>query len=368
MRHVPSTQLRRLADEPLVVPDQALRHVASCGRCQNQSSDIAADTALAARLLSSPASIGDVDAEWARLQDRLREPGPARYHGRNPAWGMRRRLGSASLGTSAAAVAGLVALGAVAAAALTTIYAPTHVAPVRVNLADIRAIADITGLGPSQLAGGLPPAGSRRLAFGELTWSTAGSAHQVSSIGRAMAATHLTWSPPARLPAGVGAPSSVAIQPQVTVTVTFSRAAGPGIAGSTLQVTAGPVVVVQYGTKSGQPGLPTLGIAVMQRPVASSTGATAGQLENFLAGRHGLPASLARELRLLGNPATTLPVPVPAGLTERQVRIDGMPAVLIVAPSAVASAVIWESRNGVVFGVGGLLDNQDILSVARQVG
>ena len=31
-------------------------------------------------------------------------------------------------------------------------------------------------------------------------------------------------------------------------------------------------------------------------------------------------------------------------------------------------AVIWENHSGIVFAVGGLLDNQDILSVARQIG
>jgi hypothetical protein len=345
-----------------------LRHVAGCDRCQGESDDIAANAAQAARLLSSPARIGDIDRDWALLEARLREPGPARHRAGTALWSMRRRLASASLGTSAAVVGTVLALGAAAAATLTTIYAPTHVAPVRVGRADVLALANLTGLGPSQLAAGLPQAGSRRLAFGELTWTTAGRARQVSSIGRAIAITHLTWSRPAKLPTGVSAPRSIAIQPQVTATLRFNKGAGPGIAGSALRIVAGPAVIVQYGNTFGQAGLPTLAVAVMKRPVASSTGATASELVKFLTGRRGVPAGLARELRLLGNPATTLPIPVPAGLEERQVRIGGMPAVLVTAPLGVASAVIWESRSGVVFGVAGLLDNRDILSVARQVG
>jgi len=360
--------LRRLADEPLAVPDRALRHVTGCDRCQGESDEIAANAALAARLLSSPASVGDIDREWALLQDRLREPGQARHRAGTALWRARRRLASASLGTTAATAGAVLALGAAAAAALTTIYAPTHVAPVRVDLGDLHAIEHITGIGPSQLMGGLPPSGSRRLAFGELTWATAGHARQVSSIARATALTHLAWSAPATLPPGVGAPLSIAIGPQVTATVSFSNGAAPGIAGSTLQIAAGPAVVVQYGSRSGQARMPTLAIAVMQRPTATSTGATASELEKFLAGRHGLPAGLARQLRLLGNPATTLPVPVPSGMTQRQLTIGGMPAVLVTAPSGIASAVIWENHSGVVFAVGGLLDNQDILSVARQIG
>jgi len=94
--------LRRLADEPLAVPDRALRHVTGCDRCQGESDEIAANAALAARLLSSPASVGDIDREWALLQDRLREPGQARHRAGTALWRARRRLASASLGTTAA--------------------------------------------------------------------------------------------------------------------------------------------------------------------------------------------------------------------------------------------------------------------------
>jgi hypothetical protein len=150
--------------------------------------------------------------------------------------------------------------------------------------------------------------------------------------------------------------------------VTFSQNAGPGIAGSTLEITGGPAILVQYDGRSGVTGLTTLAIAVMERPTASSTGATASQLEAFLLSRPGLPSGLAQELRLLGNPGTTLPVPVPSGMTAQQLEIGGAPAVLITEPADAASGVIWESRDGVVHGVGGLLDSKDVLGVARQIG
>src|SRR5258708_21337096 len=63
----------------------------------------------------------------------------------------------------------------------------------------------------------------------------------------------------------------------------------------------------------------------MERPRASSTGATASQLEAFLLSRGGLPSGLAQELRLLGNPGTTLPVPVPSGMSAQQLKIGGGP-------------------------------------------
>jgi hypothetical protein len=55
-------------------------------------------------------------------------------------------------------------------------------------------------------------------------------------------------------------------------------------------------------------------------------------------------------------------------MSARQLKIGGAPAVLVTGLSAAASGVIWENRDGVVHGVGGLLDAEDILNVARQIG
>jgi hypothetical protein len=368
MHHVSSPVLRRLVDEPLAVPDQARRHLAGCDRCQAESSEITQDAALASRLLGAPRAISDIDLEWILLEDRLRDPGAARRPASRMPRRTPRRLVNVSVGAGTAVVAGVLAVGAAAAAALSTVYAPTHVAPVQVSAGDLRAIESITGIGASQLSGGLQPSGSMKLAFGEVSWSTAGGPEQVSSIGRASALAHLAFPAPATLPAGVGAPSRIVVQPQVTATVRFGQNAGSGVAGSTLEVTAGPAIAVQYGGTSGGASLPTLAVAAARRPVAFSTGATASQLEAFLLSRPGLPASLVQELRLLGKAGGVLPVPVPSGMWEQLQDIGGVPAVLVTDPSGFASAAIWETRDGVVHAVGGLLDKEDVLSVARQVG
>jgi hypothetical protein len=370
MPHVSSPVLRRLVDEPMAVPDRARRHLAGCGRCQAEHTEIAENAVAAARLLGAPGQVSDVDVdlEWILMAERLRQPGVQRRAVVREPWRMPRRLAGASLPVSAVVGVAVVAVGAGAAAALTSIYAPTHVAALPVSQGDAQALAKLFGISPSQLPGGLPPSGSRKLAFGDVTWSTAGQAQQVSSIARASALTHLPYSAPATLPAGVGSPSSIAIQPQVTATVTFSQNAGPGIAGSTLEITGGPGILVQYGGRSGLAGMPTLAIAVMERPAASSTGATASELESFLLSRGGLPSGLAQELRLLGNPGTTLPVPVPSGMSAQRTEIGGAPGVVISGPADAVSGVIWESHDGVVHGVGGLLDSGDVLSVARQIG
>ena len=369
MRHVSSPVLRRLVDEPMAVPDDDRRHLAGCDRCQAASKEAAGDAAFASRALCAPEGIvgvADIDLEWLLLQENLRAPEWARQHRRaafRDPWRLPRRLSNVSLGTGTAVAAGVLVIGVGTAAALTTVYAPTKVAPVTISPQDLSAISSLTGLGN----GNLPASGSRQLPFGELTWTSSGRLKQVSSLAAARALTHLAFTAPAQLPAGVGTPS-IMVQPQVTATIHFNASAGSGVGGSTLEVTLGPGIAVQYGGTTGGNSLTTLVIAAMQRPVASSDGATASQLETFLLSQPGVPSGLAQELRLLGNPGTTLPVPVPSGMTSQQLKIGGAPAVLVEAPADVASGVIWETPNGVVHGVGGLLDQEDVLSVARQIG
>jgi hypothetical protein len=366
MSHLTSPVLRRLVDEPMAVADRDRRHLDSCGRCQAERNEVARDAAFAGRLLAAPGPACDVDLEWILLQHRLAEPGPARKPAVSNPRRMPRRLARLSLGTGTAAAAAVIAVGVGAAAALNSVYTPTRVAPVTVSPSDLTAVENLTGLSPAQ--GNLSPSGTRHLPFGTLAWTSAGRAQQVSSVAQASALTHLAYKAPATLPAGVGAPSMVAIQPQATATMHFSQNAGSGVAGSTLEITGGPAMAVQYGSRDGRAGLTTLVIAVMRRPAASSTGASARQLESFLLSRGGLPGDLAQELRLIGDPGTTLPVPVPTGMSVRQLTIGGAPAVLIADPSGVAAGVIWESRDGLVHAVGGLLDSKDVLSVARQIG
>lgn len=366
MHHVPSPVLRRLVDEPLAVPDLARRHLDDCGRCRAQSTEIAADAALAARTLAAPAQIADIDLEWILLQDRLSRAGAARRPAVRPRGRMPRRLVSISAGAGTAVVAGVLTVGVAAAAVLTTVYAPTQVAPVRISANELRAIENITGIG--RLSGTLGPSGSAQLTFGRLSWSSAGPAQQVTSLAGATAMTHLAFPTPATLPSGVGTIGRIMVQPQVTATVRFSQNAGPAVAGSTLTITAGPAIAVQYTSASGRTNLTTLAVVAARGPVATANGATASQLEAFLLSRPGLPAGLVQEIRLLGNPASVLPVPVPSGLWEEKVQIGGAPAVLVTDPNGFASGVIWESRDGIVHAVGGLLDKEDVFSVARQIG
>jgi hypothetical protein len=371
VRHVAEGMLRRLDDEPLAVPDRVAEHVAGCGRCSARQAQIAADSERAARLLSVPGVVPDADAAWGRLQRELHrglEVGVDRR--RRPAPVFRRRRGvprvSLRAGLAIGAV-GIVVAGTAAAASLTTIFAPTHVAPVSLSQGDVRAIAAFVGLGDSRVLGGFStPSGSSVFRFGTITWSSSGVAQPAPSLAEATAEAGFRVSLPAHLPAGVGAVQRLVVQPRVSATVTFNSTA-PGVGGSSVTLDAGPAVLAQYAAASGT-DLPTLGVVTMPRPTAHSTGATISQIEAFLLDQPGIPPQLAEEVRLLGDLGTTLPVPVPPGASVRSVQVHGWPGVLLADRSNAAAGVVWENGTGTVHVVAGILDSQDVLNVARQLG
>jgi hypothetical protein len=368
MRHVSEGVLRRLLEEPFAVPDTARRHLDECGRCRASSGQLAENAALATRVLTAPAPDTDTDLAWARLRERLADPAPARAAQRIPRHPARRVI-NLSAYTGVALTAGLVIGGVATAATLTTVFAPARVVPVHVNGADLRSVETVLGLGTSTSAGQVMPGGGRRaLPFGQLSWSSAGPGGPVSSLAAARAQTHLTVTEPARLPAGVSRQAQVYVQPQASATIRFSASAGHGVSGTSLTVTGGPAVLIRYGGQGQGDSLTPMGILTMARPTARSSGATTSELESFLLSRPGLPASLVRQVRLLGSLRTVLPIPGPPGAQSQPVSIDGARGVLITVDSGVASAVIWEKPDGTIHAVAGLLSQKDVLDVARQLG
>ena len=375
MGHVSDGLLRRLEDEPFAVPDSAFEHVARCHRCRVRHESIAATARAAGEVLSGPQLVPDVDRAWADLQHRLhradragrteraaRQFAPTRQHG-PPG----RLLGLSARTAAIGGVVTAVLVGAAGAATLTSVFAPTHVAPVQVNAGDLGAVTQLMSIGNAGNAGGFPtPDGQGSLPFGNLRWVSSGPARQVQTLSEAEALSGMTVSLPARLPAGVGSPVDFVVQPKITATVTFDQAAGK-LAGASATLEAGPVVFVAYGSRPGSVRVPTLAVIAMPRPTGTAKGATISQIESFLLSRPGIPPQLAQEIRLLGNLSTVLPIPTPAGLTTKQVHIAGQPGVLVGDSSGVASAAIWEDGAGVVHAVGGLLDQRSVLNVANQL-
>ena len=372
MRHLPEGRLRRLVDEPLAVADAQVDHVVRCARCRTRREGIAKDAVVAVSLLSRPQPVPDIDGAWSRLQSSLADPAvsdqtrlrlPARRY-----W----HLGVLPIPSTPvrAALAAIVA-GAAAATVLSIVLAPSRVPVPKLptSSTDFQAVADVVGIDGSGVLGGFgTPSGSLRLPFGVVRWTSAGRAYRVGSIAAADKATGMDLRLPAVVPAGVGQPESILVQPEVTATIRFNAVAGSALGGTSLTVTAGPAVLVEYRSPLASFGLPTLATFAMRRPTASSTQAVSAQLEAFVLARPGLPAGLAQEIRLLADLGTTLPVPTLPGADVRQVDVGGSPGVLVTEGSGAASGVIWEDHGGVVHAALGLLDQKDILDVANQLG
>jgi hypothetical protein len=368
MRHVPDGTLRRLSDEPLAVADRDAGHVEECGRCRARSQRIAEDATTVERFfdLRVPA---DTDSGLARSRASLIEKPSRRTTWRvGPARSWRFMGASLSTGASLAAV-GVVIVGVAAAATLTTVFAPTQVARVPVSQADVQELTQLMGLSTTTSFDGFrSPSGSETLPFGVLSWTSSGGAGQVASLAAAEAATGLSVTLPTRLPNGVSGIDRYAVMPKVTVTIAFGASAGSGLSGSSLLVSLGPAVAVSYSGATTIDDIGPLAILTVAQPIATSTGATTSQIENFLLSQPGVPADLAAEIRLLGNLQTTLPIPTPPGASSESTEIDGSPAVVMADNSNAASGAIWEDRKGVVHAVAGLLDKEDVLSVAQQIG
>jgi hypothetical protein len=381
MRHVPDGVLRRLVDEPLAVPDHDAEHVQRCRRCQEHRDRVARDAGRAHELVARPQPVPDLERAWDRL--RGQRSAPTRHVPRRI---RPRRLAGP---TGVAVVSGVLVAGVAAAATLTVVFSPTHVAPLPVTRGDLQSLTSALGIGGSGLFGrrsastsktgttSTGPATSANgtstptWAYGTIAWSTHPKSVKTTSLQSAEAAAGMAVELPATLPAGVqGSPWFIAV-PQTSVTVTFNAAAGPSLAGSTLTLTLGPGVLTEYRGTSIETGalgnVPTLAFATMQRPTATSSGATVTQLEDFVLSRPGFPQDLADGIRLLGNLKDVLPVPVPSGIRETSTAIAGSPAVLLSADGGAATGVVWE-HDGIVRTVGGLLDQQDVMDVARQLG
>jgi hypothetical protein len=165
--------------------------------------------------------------------------------------------------------------------------------------------------------------------------------------------------------------------------------------GSTLTLNGGPVVVETVGSlrsfggmslpsggagdaagagEQGHPGLfgglngiPQLVIVQMKAPVLYSDGPSVAQYEDALLSMPGVPASLASQVRSLGDLSSTLPIPIPTSLASaHSADINGAPGLVIGDTTGIASGVIWQSH-GLVYVVAGSLTDRQVVAIARSM-
>lgn len=370
MRHVSDGRLRRVIDDPLILGTSDRRHFETCDACQARSAAMAADSQAIAGLLSTPAPPVDPDTAVRVLEQQgaqRRAPLPpvvrtlAARAQINPAPAIR-TLAAAAI--AAALVVGMVATGA--AANLLTIFEPKQVTAVPVTVSELQGLQ------------GLPDLSD----YGTITITAHPLLQSVADAQAAAAQTRLQVRQPTSLPATVTGRAAFAVVSEGTGSFTFSaaktRAAAlregkalpampASIDGSTLYLTVGPAIIESYGAGVEGSQMPSLLIVEATVPKVESSGVSVGQLENYLLLQPGISPALAAQIRAMGDPSQTLPIPIPVNMaTSHPVTVQGEHGVAIGDSSGLGSAVIWV-KDGVVYAVGGTLTENQVLQVANSL-
>lgn len=368
-------------DEPEGVPATSRDHYASCGRCQERFRRIADDARSAGELLAVPVAAVDMDSSLRRFRAAAADVPAARPR---PAWqpnlNIRRLVRPLAL-VAAVALLGLTVMSSGIAQSALQVFEVKQVQPVTVTAADLKSLPDLAAYGDAN--------------FGPTEISEADAATAASKTGLSVPVV-------SNLPAGMPGTPRYGVVGQVTGTFTFradkaqAEAAKLGkplpklpanIDGSTLTMTAGPAIVILYGDlPSGmvkppadgkaptttapetRPALSSSGNFMVVKSVApkvTSTKASVKEIEDYLVSLPGVSANLKAQIRGLEDPASTLPIPIPADLaTSHPVKIDGSTSGVAIGDNSGFGSFVVFVRGGNVYVVGGTFKEDQVLPVA----
>jgi hypothetical protein len=226
-------------------------------------------------------------------------------------------------------------------------------------------------------------------AYGTFVWTTPPQPKEVQTRGQASAEAGFAVQAPTSLPSSVVGNPRYGVINRSSATFTFSadstrqaavrqnRTAPPmpaNIDGSKLFITGGPAAVQFWGAPAGAtggtgayPDVPTLIVGQAKSPTVSSDGVTVDELRGYLLSQPGISPQLAAAIRAIGDPSSTLPVPVPAELAiSHAVTVQGVQGLYVGDNTGIASAVIWQ-KDGMMFEVIGSFTESQALSIANSM-
>lgn len=205
---------------------------------------------------------------------------------------------------------------------------------------------------------------------------------RVDSAEAASALSGMRVLVPAGLPAGVQTVPRYEVMPGRSATFTFSAekaqaaAAARGeqvppmpanIDGSSLQVIVGAVVLATYPGPDADLPFPGLIIGQATAPLVLSTGLSVEELQQYLLAQPGVSPGLAQAVRGLGDPTTTLPIPIPLDMAAAHpVQVQGVIGLAVADSTGLGTGIIWE-KDGLVYGVAGPLPESELLIVANSL-
>ncbi len=363
MAHLSDGTLRRMFDDPDALTSSDRRHYAGCADCQARYTAMAEDARAVATLLAAPELKVDAASALGRIQ-----AAPAA----KPRFGVTLpilRPASRTMFAGLAAAALLVALVVTAFANVLPLFQPKTVEAVPVQITDVQALSALSE-------------------YGTITWSKQPEPQVVLSAADAKAIAGFNAPVASYLPAGVSSTVTYAAMPKAVAVFTFdaSKAAAAaaatgkplpalpkGVDGAKLTVTVGPAILEVYGNlkssaaeSSQDVNLPQLVIAESSAPVVTSTQVTAKQLEDYILSIPGLSKDLAAAIKAIGDPSTTLIIPIPIQYaTSTSVTVQGVHGVAVGDNTGLGSGVIWIKGN--VFAVAGPLKQSEVVKVANNL-
>jgi hypothetical protein len=406
MRHLDSGTLRRMVDEPISTTGAEKDHYASCAACRERAMAIATEAERAAMLLSLP----DPEVETQAALSRLRRSAAGQRGHRPTAWsGLRNVFARGSNRTArplAALTLAMVAMVAVVATGaadnFVKVFEPQQFQAVQVRPDSLRGLPDLSQ-------------------FGDMSFSQTPTFSTVPDASSAHEQTGLKVIVPdgSSLPARVSGGRNYIVMTPLTASFTFRSAKAQAWAsaqgktlprmpadldGSTLTVTAGPAVIVAYGgstdavrraagvsegsgaTLAPPPvgakpsiasqtkgafdpssgNLPDVGVVEMKSPNVSSSKASIQEIQNYLVSLPGFPADLAAQIRAIGDPTTTLPVPIPTGQQSHSVDVQGVRGLFVGDSTGLGSGMLW-TKGGVLYATVGTMTESELTGVARSL-
>ncbi len=134
----------------------------------------------------------------------------------------------------------------------------------------------------------------------------------------------------------------------------------PALDGTTVTMQLGPMVEEHWGDESEA----TLSIVQTPVPVLRSSGATLAQLESYMLAMPDVTPELAQQIRAIGDPSSTLPVPFrPSKESAQHVVVRGVSGLAVGDNTGVGAFVMWQTH-GMLYVVGGPLREDQVLKIA----
>jgi len=363
-------------------------HLGACGRCQRELAewravgtavrDVTARAGLPrpvvlAGALATIARDGESQPRNERIQGIFeRMKGMVQSQNKWP----RRSMVAAAVAAALAVAIVFTPVGSYAQGVL-TIFTPQHVAAVPVSEQDLQSLPKLND-------------------YGTFTAPSQATSQQAATAAAASSISGYKVLVPASLPSNVPGTAQYIVQPGQHAAFTFSAqkaqetAAKQGktipampanLDGSTIQMTTKPAVIASYSNGTITPqnaknvdeqtlesqNAQILVIGQMPAPVVTSTGASAQEIEQYLLAQPGIPTDLAQAIRAIGDPQSTLPIPVPVNRADSHtVTVQGVQGLAVADQTGLGGGIIWE-KDGNIYGVGGTYTESELLQIANSL-